>query len=140
MDSAMDEPFDPGQFLIRLPLFLVIRREGPPSQKPADEPAGRVRVRGYVCLMNRGVGHVAVFTDCDLANRWVQHGDRLQTLVPALIATPKQWIALLRGWELNGETRIGFDPGPDTGPAHIFSLRAILDAALAAFGDDEGEG
>ena len=76
----------------------------------------------------------------DLVDRWVQHGDRLRTLVPAVIETPRQWIALLRGWELNGETRIGFDPGPDTGPAHIFSLRAILDAALAAFGDDEGEG
>jgi hypothetical protein len=139
MDSAMDEPFDPGQFLIRLPLWLVITREGPPPQHPANEHAGVVRVRGYVCLVNRGVRHVAVFTDRDLANRWVQHDDRLQTLVPAIIETPKQWIALLRGWELNGETRIGFDPGPDSGPAHIFSLRAILDGVLAAFGEDEGE-
>jgi hypothetical protein len=86
--------------------------------------------------MNRGVGHVAVFTDQDLAKRWVQHGDRLQTLVPAIIETPQQWIALLSGWEQNGETRIGFDPGPETGPAHIFSLRTILDVALAANGDD----
>jgi len=98
----MDEPFDPGQFLFRLPLWLVIRREGPPPQKPANEPAGMVRVRGYVCLMNRGVGHVAVFTDCDLANRWVQHGDRLKTLVPAIIETPKQWITLLRNPNKNG--------------------------------------
>jgi hypothetical protein len=135
----MDEPFDPGQFLIRLPLFLVIRRQGPLPQKPADEPAGVVRVRGYVCVVGGGVRHVAVFTDRDLADRWVQHGDRLQTLVPAIIETPKQWIALLRGWELNGETRIGFDPGPESRPVHIFSLRAILDGALAAFGEDAGK-
>ena len=135
----MDEPFESGQFFLRLPLWFVIRREGPPPQPPANQPASRVRLRGYVCLVGRGVGHVAVFTDQDLANRWVQHGDRSQTLVPAIIETPRQWIALLRGWELNGETRIGFDPGPETGPAHIFSLRAILDAALAVFGDDGGE-
>ena len=99
-------PFDHNEFWVTGPLWVVVERNPPPGSA------------GYAYGRADGVEYLMVFTDRDLANRFVQHDDRLKTLVPGIVETPAQWLGLLELALQQGCTHVGFDPGPATPAPH----------------------
>lgn len=115
--------FDGNKFAVTGPCWIVVERA---SFDTKGQFAG-----GFVTGKIGPASYVAVFTDRDLANRFVEHGGRLKTLVPALLETPQALIGFLEGCKPSGCTHVGFDRPPIGNPVTVIPIQNVIDAARA---------
>jgi hypothetical protein len=124
--SESDDVLSEG-FLVNFPLWLVVPRTEPrsPDDVPGSERIGTLP--GYACAVERGVTYVPVFTDQDLANRWVKHDNRLEKALLAAIETVEPWLnTLYRMKDQDGVKYLGFDPWPDGRPVRVFTIETVI--------------
>jgi hypothetical protein len=103
-----DKPFDEGEFLVAGRLWLLI-----PSNVPTElGELCKYFLRAMLLRPDGTTGqHVVVFTDVDLARRFVERlGERGKVLRPVACETLENEIALVEKLLELGDTHLGFDP------------------------------
>lgn len=132
----MPDELPPDVFLASLPWWVVLAREPSPAGTAAasDPPAA---APGYLVLDTGGVTCLAVFTDEDLAERFVRTAGFGGGPLP--VHTPPQFAALARRLPPIC-TCCAFDPPPRVGgrARWVVSLAQVLKALKEAQAEAEG--
>ena len=132
--SELPEELPAGAFLASMPWFVVLGRAG-----GAGEGAAEAQHPGYLVLDADGSTCLAVFTDEDLAQRFV--GDVGFDGGPLPVETPEQFVRLTRRLPPIC-TYAAFDPPPRVGARArwVVTLTEVLRALREAEDGREGSG
>jgi hypothetical protein len=114
------------------PLYFIGKRWKPRPADPLTAPIEGSVPTGYATVGGDGHECVAIFRSGTLAADWVEYGDRVESMLIGIIDSREQFIGILNDWARNGENWLGFDPGPDTKPAHLVPLQMVLKSMLDA--------
>lgn len=101
--AVSDDLFDSNEFLVVGPLWFVA---------PFPRPHGTEETATAVTKVVTDSGsHAAVFTDLDLADRFLESIGSRERLKPFTLPDKWRFAEFLRLLQSLGETRLAFDPG-----------------------------
>jgi hypothetical protein len=103
-DVDPSDPVSEGTFYVLGPVWYIVHRHAL-TLEPRQTIEGLV-----VGTTPKGTGFVPLFTDKDLADRFVktQGGSEL---IPVRIMSPEDFLVILEQFKEQGHTHIGYDPG-----------------------------